>query len=442
MYTSYIGKKFLQYYKEEYNKPDSYTAEQFFDEIMFPLFFDDTRHLMHVSNSPFFQKPSEKNILEYGSKTLAQYNHFKNKINEGIYGFEILVGFGSNDVTTETSGQLSNIKFNYTKEDIYCSWIGQALSVIVKGGIAILFDQKDILLQIQKGWEHYSKYLKQTPGLKDKQIETWNGNFLALTLNNKNTQFDYSKIKYGEVQKNIAILTLNWTEIFFEITKYYKTNDLLIYVYLLSQTNNTYGYFILKLHEINKLYEFRDKYFISEKDSVLSDYEISKLEPYYNFREACKMGVIGLRSFEPKGLRQYISKGSMAFSQGKSIDIEKENNYYVYKLWIITMLNKKELLELSKQFAKLLVESVDIINKNKKTTTAYDNFVNELFESTSPKQFINKINDKINDLMNEDNKDILHNLVEEVILMPKDNFPLFITLIKFEFNYLNKGVKK
>jgi len=93
MYTSYIGKKFLQYYKEEYNKPDSYTAEQFFDEIMFPLFFNDTRHLMHVTNSPFFHKPSEKNILEYGSKTLAQYNHFKNKINEGIYGGEILVKF-------------------------------------------------------------------------------------------------------------------------------------------------------------------------------------------------------------------------------------------------------------------------------------------------------------------------------------------------------------
>lgn len=437
MYTSYIGKKFLKYYKEEYNKPDSYSAEQFFDEIMFPLFFDDERHLMHVTNSPFFQKPSDKNIKDYGSKTLAQYAYFKNKISEGDYGGEMLVGYGSNDPTSTTSGQLSNIAFNYSSEDVYSSWIGQALSIIVKGGIAILFEQKEILLKIQKGWQHYDKFLKQTPGLKDKQIETWNGNYLKLAINNDNDEIDYKQIKYDITENKLAIQTLNWTSVFFELTKYFRNTDIMLYVYTLSQTNNTLGYFIFKIHDIYKFFEFRDKYFITEKESVLSDEQISKLEPFYSFKEACKMGIIGLKSFEPKGLRQYISKGSMAFSQGKSINIEKEKNYYVYKLWIMAMLNKKELLELSKQFAKLLVESVDIINKNKKTTTAFDNFVNDLFDSISTKQFINKIND----LLNEENRDILHKLVEEILLMPKDNFPLFITLVKFEFNYLKKGVK-
>ena len=55
MYTSYIGLKFLDLYNNKTG--NRFTAEEFFDREMYPLFFDDERHLMHVSNSPFFSKP-------------------------------------------------------------------------------------------------------------------------------------------------------------------------------------------------------------------------------------------------------------------------------------------------------------------------------------------------------------------------------------------------
>jgi hypothetical protein len=58
MYTSYIGKKFLDAWNEREGK--SLTAREFFDNVLFPLFFDDERHLLHVSNSPFFQQLSAK----------------------------------------------------------------------------------------------------------------------------------------------------------------------------------------------------------------------------------------------------------------------------------------------------------------------------------------------------------------------------------------------
>ncbi len=59
MYTSYIGSKFLDLYNRRTG--NHYRAEEFFDKEMFPLFFDNTRHLMHVSNSPFSRAFRKKN---------------------------------------------------------------------------------------------------------------------------------------------------------------------------------------------------------------------------------------------------------------------------------------------------------------------------------------------------------------------------------------------
>lgn len=433
MYTSYIGKKFLKYYKEEYNKPDSYSAEEFFDEIMFPLFFNDERHLMHVGNSPFFQKVAENDRKIFGSKTKAQYNRFKEKISSGDFGGEVLVGYGSSDISATTSGQLSDLNIEIHNEDVYLSWIGQALAVSVKGGIANLIDKKDVLLLIYQGWELYSKYLKQTPGLKDKQIETWNGNYLVQMLNNRNNEFDLQDIEIDETLGKMAIQTVQWTKLIFELCKYFKNEKIYSYVYVLSQTNTTIGMITIFLNEIQEMYELRDMLFIDEKNSVLSDSQIEKMLPFYSFKQACMQGTIGLKSIEPKGLRKYIPKGTFIYSQGIDIDIQKENNFHIYKLWIIAMLNKKELLDLSREFAAVLIKAVKKIKDSNRSKTTDKQFIKELFECKSSKQFI----DKTTELIDDNNSDILRQLVEEVILMPRDNFPLFITLIKFEYSILS-----
>jgi hypothetical protein len=48
--------------------------------VFFPLFFDSEKHLMHVGNSPFFQKPTEDAIKVNGSKSKAQLFNLRKKL--------------------------------------------------------------------------------------------------------------------------------------------------------------------------------------------------------------------------------------------------------------------------------------------------------------------------------------------------------------------------
>ncbi|MCX8009873.1 MAG: hypothetical protein N3A61_01870, partial [Ignavibacteria bacterium] len=415
-----------------------YTAEKFFDEVMFPLFFNDQRHLMHVTNSPFFQKVTDNDIKIFGTKTSAQYSNFKEKIKKGEYGGDMLVGYGSIDPSATTSGQLSDLKININSEEVYYSWIGQALAISVKGGISILIDKKEILLLLCKGWEDYSLFIDQTPNLKDKQIETWNGNYLIQMLNNPEKKFNFQKVEIEMSSKKLAIQTIEWTKLIFELCKFFKNETIYFYAYVLSQTNTTIGMITAFLKEINEMYELRDLIFIDEKATILSDAQIEKLIPFYSFKQACMRGTIGLKSIEPDGLRKYIPKGSFKFSQGNEIEIQKETNFFIYKLWIMAMLNKKELLDLSREFAAVLRKAVNEMRSEGRSKTTDRQYIKELFDCKSPIQFI----DRITELIDASNSEMLRQLVEEVVLMPKDNFPLFLTLIKFEYSILSQKEDK
>lgn len=435
MYTSYIGKKFLKYYNEEYNK--NYTAEEFFDELMLPLFFNDTRHLMHVGNSPFFQTPSKKEIEKCGSKFQLQLSNFKEKIESDNIDGGIYVGYGSGNIAATTSGQMSDLNTITTKEELYLSWIGQGFSIGVKGGTCILIDNKSILLDIYSGWNIYSKFIEQTPDLKDKQIETWNGNYISLLISGTNKTINTSDIDTAVTMGKLAIQTIEWTKLLFLFSKRIGTESVIVYCYSLSQTNQTFGFLNIYLDKFGELYELRDKYFIDGNKSVLSDKQIEELIPFYNFSNACKLGAIGLKSLEPRGLRKYLPKSSYIYSQGKEINKDKEENYYLYKLWILAMLNKKELLELSRSLADVLVKIQNESDGSDRATTKKKNILDGIFEARSIKEFVSKITE-INTLAPKAGV-VLREVVENVVEMPKDNFPLFITLIKFEYyNIINK----
>ncbi len=437
MYTSYIGKKFLNFYKEEFSLPMDYAAETFFEEVMYPIFFNDDSHLMHVGNSPFFQKVSEADFNLFGSRTKAQFERFKKKIESEDFGGDILVGYGSSDLSATTSGQVSGINYNYKSEEAYLSWIGQALAVSVKGGISILFDKKEILLKLFNGWKLYREFLSQTPSLKDKQIETWNGNYLKQMLNSDRIDFNFSSIHVDITLTKLAIQTVQWTELIFELAKKYQNTTLYTYAYLLSQTNITVGIIPLFLKEIYEMYELRDLIFIDEKDTVLSDNQIERLIPFYSFKQACMQSTIGLKSIEPRGLRDYLPKGTFDFSKGNELNNQKNDNLSIYKLWIIAMLNKKELLDLSREFAQLLYNSVSKRqNAEGRAKSTQKQFVKDIFDSKTSKQFVENITNLVEDEVIDSS--ILRRMAEEAILMPRDNFPLFITLIKFEYSILNK----
>lgn len=430
MYTSYIGKKFLKLHNEKNNT--SYTAEEFFAKIMYPLFFDSERHLMHVGNSPFFQKPKPKDVELAGSKTLAQFNNLKEAIANDEPNMSIMVGAPAKDLKGVTSGQISNINHVADKEEVYASWIGQALGIGVSGGYVMLIDRSEIYEIIYKGWKYYREYLTQTPNVKDRQIETWNGQWLNHIANNR---FELSasniQIETKNTQGKIGIPTIAWGTVIFHLSKLFPNSNTNAYCYNLSQTNTTLGFINLLLPEVRRYYEIRDVLFIDEKETILSEEDIEALSTYYSFDVACQQGTIGLKSIEPADLRKYMPKGSALYAQGQELKINDDDSYKQYqlfKIWIIAMLNKTELLELASTLAETLIKFEKLEERGKKTLSTLSKGIRE---SKNIKSFIDNLTEVLPHI--PDGGDLFKTSVEAVLKMPIDNFPLFITLLRFEY---------
>ncbi len=437
MFTSYIGKRFLALYNEREGR--SLTAGEFFDEVFFELFFTDSSHLIHVSNSPFFQKPRDEDVKKYGSKSLAQYNSLRKKLSSGLPSGAVFVGYAAEEIQATTSGQVTNINSGIDAEEMYASWIGEALGIGVSGGFVMLINEPEVLWSLFMGWQYYRKYLQQTPNLKDKQIETWNGHWLCHSLDkeyNPEDPFGNFRVETAEVLGNVAIPTNAWSKVVFALSKKYPGQALTAYAYNLSQTNTTLGFIKLYLPEVRKMYEFRDAVFLSGQAIILNDSQVERLQTFYNFKGACKIGTIGLKALEPANLRAYMPKGSMLYAQGKDYKFSDEDsylNYQLYRLWIIAMLNKTELLNLATQVAQALKE-FEKTTANDRGTKEKARLSEELRTSASLKTFIDKITEVLG--LAPQNADAFRQVVVQVLKMPTDNFPLFATLIRFEYQYL------
>lgn len=434
MYTSYIGKKFLKVYNEREDK--NLTAEEFFNEIFFPLFFQDDSHLMHVGNSPFFQKPRNEDVVQYGGKAKAQLNNLKTAILADTPNMSIYVGSAAKDIQGTTSGQITSIAVEVDVEEMYASWIGEALAIGVSGGYIMLIAEEEIFWILYKGWTIYRRYLNQTPNIKDKQIETWNGNWLYHCSGNsieQRTSPEGLAIEHSEVQGKTAISTQAWAKIVFALSKFFPKKLITAYSYNLSQTNTTLGFINILLPSIRKMYELRDAIFINESETALSDREIETLSTFYNFKSACQFGSIGLRSLEPSKLREYMPRGSILYAQGKDFkftDEESFHNYQLYKIWIIAMLNKTELLKLASDIGSSLIA---LEGKDERGKKVYSTLSQEIRDSKNIRAFIENLSKVLE--QTPENADVFKNVVEETLKMPSDNFPLFITLIRFEYNY-------
>lgn len=434
MYTSYIGKKFLKVYNEREDK--NLTAEEFFNEIFFPLFFQDDSHLMHVGNSPFFQKPKNEDVVQYGGKAKAQLNNLKTAILADTPNMSIYVGSAAKDIQGTTSGQITSIAVEVDVEEMYASWIGEALAIGVSGGYIMLIAEEEIFWILYKGWTIYRRYLNQTPNIKDKQIETWNGNWLYHCSGNsieQRTSPEGLAIEHSEVQGKTAISTQAWAKIVFALSKFFPKKLITAYSYNLSQTNTTLGFINILLPSIRKMYELRDAIFINESETALSDREIETLSTFYNFKSACQFGSIGLRSLEPSKLREYMPRGSILYAQGKDFkftDEESFHNYQLYKIWIIAMLNKTELLKLASDIGSSLIA---LEGKDERGKKVYSTLSQEIRDSKNIRAFIENLSKVLE--QTPENADVFKNVVEETLKMPSDNFPLFITLIRFEYNY-------
>ncbi len=470
MYTSFIGKKFLATWNLREKK--NLSARQFFDEVLFPDFFDDERHLMHVANSPFFQSVSAKDLAGGKREAEIRRENLHQSVATKKPNASFFVGYAAEDATATTSGQLTVMPGKQAeaavsettlfpaprmptalaidKEEIYASWIGEALAAGVGGGFYLLIDREDLLWGIFEGWKIYRKFLNQTPNLKGRQAETWNGQWLSHWLDGGNEATlkiePEKKVDQKTKREYHAVPTLEWTKLVLALCRRFPGEVMTIYAYNLSQTNTTLGFFNLNLPEVYRLYELRDKIFINHPDSALTYQEIADLEPFFSFKTACKFGAIGLRAIEPDKLREYLPQNDP--KRNKDLNLTKEGThkqFLIFKLWICAMLNKTELLELAGQLAGILVKFEN--SGGDRGTTKEDRLSDQVRSAANLRTFADKWGEvlaKMSGLpdLPDNAADTIRDTIHQAVKMPGDHFPLFVALMRFEYSYLKSQAGK
>ena len=438
MITSNIGKIFLDAYNEKYGT--SYDARTFFLEQFYPLFFDQNKYMMTAGNSPLENPKLSWDDMIKGKKPFEtpeqrkiRFEKLIKKIEESEADASIARGYASLDVTATTSGQVTDLKLPNSQEEIYTSWIGDALGIGVQGGFSILFSKKEILLDIFEGWKLYRKCLNETSMLKGNQINTWNGQWLSHYYDPREYNADMPLAGYNPFNVNkdgiISIDTQTWTKILIGISKKYRNAQILGYIYSIGQTNTTIGFIPFDLTQIRRPIHLYEKIFgMSNGRNAESLWGTA-----IGFKTACTYGAIGIKAMEPKGLRDYIySKGDKVPKQPKTPKNEDEQiNFNVYKIWILAMLNNDELWEKSQELAELLNEASS--DKDKSISTKRKNLVETMLNATNKKQFIAAASEVVSFIGKIDE---FKGIVKEIHGMPTDNVPYFLTLLRFQYKTL------
>lgn len=438
MITSNIGKIFLDAYNEKYGT--SYDARTFFLEQFYPLFFDQNKYMMTAGNSPLENPKLSWDDMIKGKKPFEtpeqrkiRFEKLIKKIEESEADASIARGYASLDVTATTSGQVTDLKLPNSQEEIYTSWIGDALGIGVQGGFSILFSNKEILLDIFEGWKLYRKCLNETSMLKGNQINTWNGQWQSHYYDPREYNADMPLAGYNPFNVNkdgiISIDTQTWTKILIGISKKYRNAQILGYIYSIGQTNTTIGFIPFDLTQIRRPIHLYEKIFgMSNGRNAESLWGTA-----IGFKTACTYGAIGIKAMEPKGLRDYVySKGDKVPKQPKAPKNEDEQiNFNVYKIWILAMLNNDELWEKSQELAELLNEASS--DKDKSISTKRKNLVETMLNATNKKQFIAAAAEVVSFIGKIDE---FKGIVKEIHGMPTDNVPYFLTLLRFQYKTL------
>lgn len=433
MITSVIGKIFLTAYNSKYGT--NYDAKAFFVEVFYPLFFDHPKYMMTAGNSPL-ENPKIKwssmlngNIpYETSNQRKERFDNLINKIENHEPDMSIALGYPSIDPMAKTSGQVSNIKLGTTTEDVYLSWIGGGLGVGVQGGMSILFNRSEILLDIYEGWNLYREALNQTPQLKGMKIETWNGQWLSHKYKKRGYMPSSPMANlnpFSTKDGTISIDTQSWIKVLIGISRTFTSPQLMGYVYKYGKTNTTVGFIPFALSQINRALDLYQKFFGMDSGE--------KAEQLYGtafgFTKACQAGVIGIKAMEPKGLKEYIEKGKIP----KSKDNEEEQiKFSTYQIWILAMLNNEELWAKAQDFAKAL-HAYSQASRNARTDRS--NQVKSILSATSKKGFIESLVDIVGVA---ENQETITETASIVNLMSSDNVPYFLTLIRFHFAATSK----
>ncbi len=433
MYTSHIGKKFVNHVLQSKRK---LTVKEYFEERFFKLFFDDPKYLLSPANTPLFQLIARKETKDpIARKKGLEEIHSKIKVysqaNSALPDMSFAIGYPSADIVGTTSGQLSNMILPLDEEDMYASWIGSAFGIGIEGGLNVLFDNEELMEIIEEGWELYRKYVNQSEGI-DNKIETWNGIWICHRLGDdfdpRRPTKDFHPVSARK--KGEAILDrLPWTRTMFALAKGFSKSPLTGYVYSFGQMNKTVGFVRFNLPEVNRLTDIYRQLF-----GKVPELRNQKLDEIYQaergFPFACQQGVIGLRSIEPKGLRKYMpGRPDKSELPKERQGVEFQINNSIYISWIIAMLNNKDLLALAEK-ASAMLHTYAASEKRAKATRG--NVVEKLLNSKNRRELVDSLALVVED--DPSTADVCNAIVSEVMLnVPDDNVPLFVTLMRFKY---------
>jgi hypothetical protein len=431
MYTSHIGKQFLNVYNRK--NSTEYTARTFFHEIYFPLFFGHAKFMMSPQNTPFFTliRLKQTESLEARKKELDNLQHkidAYNKSGSLSPDMSCALGYGSYDDMGTTSGQLTNLKLPVQEEEIYASWIGAGLGIGIAGGYNVLMDNEEVLWAIFEGWPIYREYIHQTPGI-DNKIDTWNGIWLAHRLspafNPERVRDNFNPIDTGK-DGSVQLSRPEWTKFFFGLSNFLSTLTITGYIYQFSQMNKTIGFIQFYLQSARRLHNLYRKLFPADSAKLSKD--ISELyETELGFATACQNGSIGLTELKPKGLQKYMAAGSKSPSVS---DFEKNQfSFNMYQTWIVAMLNNEQFLSLAIKGA-LALQAYAAGSKGGKTTRI--NEIDTVLSSRGKRQFTESITILLNNAPEQ--AQIFNELVEAVHRdISADNTAYFIALLRFKY---------
>ncbi len=429
MYTAYIGKQLIQ----AINQRDgtTHTPRTFFDDVFYPCFFANERFLLDTNNAPPGQAYKQKGKTPLTPSVLAiTLSKVHAKIEGGDVDASIYMGGPSSDTKATTSGQVTNIHRDIPPDDVYASWIGTGLGATVEGGLSLLLDDDEPLLALYEGWREYRCLLDQTPNLKPHQINTWNGQWLTYRLGKA-----YNPAVNHTWQTNAdgsGLETQTWVQLLFALSHHYhKTpgKTLTAYVYAFGQMNRTLGFARLNLPEVYALADLYNELFTVPPGMVPASFEeLYKTEN--GFKRACQNVAVGLRALQPKDLRAYMD-GSK-----KPDNAERTLQFQTYQTWIIAMLNNKDLSTRAEALAEALHQYGQSSRSGKTTETRQ---AEEVLDSKNRLKFIEALTAITEKLPDEHGTaELFNTVVEEVITMPTDNVPLFLTLVRFKYAYLSK----
>jgi len=426
MITATIGKIFLEAYNEKFGT--NYDAKTFFVEVYYPLFFDSNKYLQWVTNSPFVQ-------MEKGQKveTLTPAER-KDKLQKFITKVEqcktpdasIAPGFPASEAKefATTSGQVTNIQLPNKLDDIYFAWIGSSLGIGLEGGLSILFSEKQILLDLFDGWQLYRNSLNENNLLKGNKINTWNGQWLShrydnYSYNSEQPMADFAP--FVATKDGMNVKTQSWLRVIVGIAKHFDNPKMIGYVYNFDKMNTTIGFIPFCLEHIRRPFQLYRQLF--------GETECNRAEKLWNtekgLRVCCYQGAIGIAAMKPQKLQSYIMTDKAP--KVKDNDEEQTIQFHTYQIWLLAMLNNQELWDKSQEFAKVL-HNYTSQGKNGKTTNSRQ--IDTVLAATNKKSFI----EALTTIASESNEvNSIVEMAQIVNLMPTDNVPYLLTLIRFHY---------